>query len=52
LGDEPLPALTWAALSEVPPVVLGVAGAMSGIYWFIGRRVRVQAEADEHGEEH
>lgn len=52
LGDEPLPALTWAALSKVPPAVLGVAGAMSGIYWFIGRRARVQAEAAEHGEEH
>ena len=44
LPDEPLPALTWAALAKVPPVVLGVAGLMSGIYWFIGRRMRLQAE--------
>jgi formate dehydrogenase iron-sulfur subunit len=28
LGEQPLPALTWAALSKVPPVVLGVAVAM------------------------
>ncbi len=47
LGDEPLPALTWAALSKVPPVVLGMAGLMSGIYWVIGRRVQLQAEAEE-----
>lgn len=45
LGDEPLPALTWAALTKVPPVVFGVAGAMTGIYWLIGRRMRLQAEA-------
>ncbi len=45
LGDEPLPALTWAALSKVPPIVLGVAGLMSGVYWFIGRRMKIHAEA-------
>lgn len=47
LGDEPLPTLTWAALSKVPPVVLGVAGAMSAVYWIIGRRMKLQAEAAE-----
>jgi len=46
-GDEPLPALTWAALSKVPPMVLGVAGLMSGVYWVIGRRIQLQAEAEE-----
>lgn len=45
LGSEPLPALTWAALSKVPPVVVGVAATMSGIYWLIGRRMKLQAEA-------
>jgi formate dehydrogenase iron-sulfur subunit len=45
LGDEPLPALTWAALAKVPPIVLGVAGLMSGVYWVIGRRMQLQAEA-------
>jgi formate dehydrogenase iron-sulfur subunit len=47
LGDQPLPALTWAALSKVPPLVLGVAGTMTGIYWIIGRRAQLQAEAAE-----
>jgi formate dehydrogenase iron-sulfur subunit len=47
LGDQPLPALTWAALVKVPPVVFGVAALMSGIYWVIGRRVQLQAEAAE-----
>ena len=46
LGDQPLPALTWAALSKVPPVVIGVAGAMSAVYWVIGRRMKLQVEAD------
>lgn len=62
LGDKPLPALTWAALAKVPPMVLGVAGLMSGIYALIGRRMRIQAEKaeaakaaashGEHGAEH
>ncbi len=47
LGTEPVPALTWGALSKVPPIALGVAAAMSGIYWVIGRRMRLQAEAAE-----
>ena len=45
LGTEPLPALTWQALSKVPPVVAGVAAAMGGIYWIIGRRMKLAAEA-------
>ncbi len=47
LGDEPLPERTWAAISKVPPIALGVAGLMSGIYWIIGRRMKLQAEAAE-----
>jgi formate dehydrogenase iron-sulfur subunit len=46
LGDRPLPELTWAALKKVPPVVLLVGGAMSGIWWVIGRRMRMQAQAE------
>ncbi len=45
LGDEPLPKLTWAALRKVPPLAAGVAGAMAGVYFVIGRRMRLQAEA-------
>lgn len=47
LGDDPVPALTWGALSKVPPVAIGMAGLMTAIYWIIGRRARLQAEAAE-----
>lgn len=45
LGAEPLPKLTWASLKKVPPVIVGMAGAMSGIYFIIGRRMKLQAQA-------
>jgi formate dehydrogenase iron-sulfur subunit len=45
LGDEPLPALTLAALTKVPPLLLGVAGLMGGIFWITGRRMKLEAEA-------
>jgi len=47
LGDDPIPALTWGALSKVPPISIGVAALMSGAYWMIGRRMKLQAEAAE-----
>lgn len=47
IGETPLPALTWQALAKVPPTVVGVAGLMTGIYWIIGRRMKLQAEAAE-----
>jgi formate dehydrogenase iron-sulfur subunit len=42
MGDTAMPELTWAALSKVPPVILGMGGLMSGIYWIIGRRMKMQ----------
>jgi formate dehydrogenase iron-sulfur subunit len=45
MGDQPLPEKTWAALSKVPPMVFGVGGVMTGLYWFIGRRMRLAEEA-------
>jgi formate dehydrogenase iron-sulfur subunit len=45
LGEKPLPKLTHASLSKVPPIAIGMAGLMTGIYWVIGRRMRLQAEA-------
>lgn len=45
LGTDPIPALTWGALSKVPPVALGMAAAMTGIYWVVGRRMKLQSEA-------
>lgn len=47
LGDEPVPALTWGALRKVPKIAFGVAALMSAIYWIIGRRAKLQAEAAE-----
>jgi formate dehydrogenase iron-sulfur subunit len=45
LGTEPLPRLTWASLKKVPPIIVGMAAAMSGTYFIIGRRMKLQAEA-------
>src|SRR5574340_191507 len=48
LGNEPLPNLTWAALSKIPKVVgVGCVG-LSAIYWITHRRQEVAAA--EHGE--
>jgi formate dehydrogenase iron-sulfur subunit len=46
LGDEPLPTLTLAALTKVPPLLLGVAGLMGGIFWITGRRMRLAVERE------
>lgn len=51
LGDEPLPELTWAALSKVPPLVVGVGAAMTGAWWIIGRRMKLAEEAAQEKEE-
>ena len=43
--DEPLPALTWAALSKVPALVVGMTGLMGGVWWITERRMRLAEEA-------
>jgi formate dehydrogenase iron-sulfur subunit len=43
LGVGSLPDRTWAALSKVPPLALGVGGLMVGIHWIVGRRMRLAA---------
>ena len=45
LGTQPLPELTWSALHKVPPVMLGMAGLMTGVYWMVGRRMKLASEA-------
>jgi formate dehydrogenase iron-sulfur subunit len=45
VGDGPLPALSWQALKKVPPVVVGMGGLMTGVYWVIRRRMRLAAHA-------
>jgi formate dehydrogenase iron-sulfur subunit len=42
LGETPLPNLTYAALSKVPPIVLGMAGLMGGIAWITHRRMKMR----------
>ncbi len=44
LDDTTLPGLTWAALSKVPPIVLGVGGLMAAVWWITDRRAKVAAE--------
>ena len=44
LGDRPLSELTWAALSKVPPLAVGVGGVMAGVWWIIGRRMKLAEE--------
>jgi formate dehydrogenase iron-sulfur subunit len=49
LPSNPMPNLTWAALSKIPKVVVGGAVGLSAIYWITHRREEVAAA--EHGEE-
>ena len=39
--ERPMPELTWASLKKVPPAILGVGGVMAGVYWMIGRRMKM-----------
>ncbi|NQT15285.1 MAG: 4Fe-4S dicluster domain-containing protein [Planctomycetes bacterium] len=47
LDDRRLPDLTWAALSKVPPLVLGMGGLMTGVWWIVGRRMKLAQEATQ-----
>lgn len=47
LSEEPLPDLTWAALSKVPPIVVAMSGLMAGAWWVINRRMKLAREAEE-----
>jgi len=44
LTEQALPDLTWAALSKVPSLALGVGGLMTGVFWITGRRMKLQEE--------
>jgi formate dehydrogenase iron-sulfur subunit len=43
LGNRPLPDLTWSAISKVPALILGMGGLTTGLYWIIGRRIKLTA---------
>ena len=45
LGDTPLPDRTWAALTKVPPLILGVGGLLAAVHWLSARSAKV-AEAE------
>ena len=45
LDDRPLPQRTWASLAKVPPIIVGVAGLMTGLHWIIGRRMKAALES-------
>jgi len=48
LSHEPVTVNVERAMSAVPPALLGVAAAMSGVYWLIRRRSKVsQQEAED-----
>ena len=48
LGSEPVTVDVERAMSAVPPVLVGVAATMAGVYWLIKRRDRMnQAKAGE-----
>ncbi len=51
LGKEPLPKLTWNALSKVPAEFLGMGALMGGIYWIIERRRRLGGSNPSEQEE-
>jgi formate dehydrogenase iron-sulfur subunit len=42
LGPEPIPRYAETAMQAVPPTIVGVAAAMTGIYWIIKRRERMR----------
>jgi len=42
LSETALPELTRAALNKVPGVVVAAAGLLTGVYWIIGRRMRLR----------
>ena len=44
LGDDPLPARTWAALKPVPFEFAGMGVLMGCVYWIIERRRRLASE--------
>jgi formate dehydrogenase iron-sulfur subunit len=46
LNDTPLPDLTWAALAKVPYLIGGMGAAMTGVWWIIGRRMKLADEAN------
>ena len=47
LGKQPLPELSWAALSKVPAEFVGMGAAMAGLFWIIERRNAMKKKKEE-----
>ena len=45
LGSVPLPERTWEVLSKIPVEAACVGGAMAAVWWIIGRRMKLAADA-------
>lgn len=50
LGPEPVTVDTERAMGAVPPVLLGVAATMAGIYWICKRRDKMSQSKKSHTE--
>jgi formate dehydrogenase iron-sulfur subunit len=50
LPHEPMPDLTWKALSKIPTVVSVGGVTLLGVWWVIQRRMRMERLAAEEGE--
>jgi formate dehydrogenase iron-sulfur subunit len=46
LDDQPMPERTKLAMNAVPFTFVGVAAAMAGVNWVIGRRMKLQSEPE------
>jgi formate dehydrogenase iron-sulfur subunit len=44
LDERPMPSRTATAMSAVPPVFVGMGAVMTGIYWIIERRMRLERD--------
>jgi formate dehydrogenase iron-sulfur subunit len=45
-GSKPVPERTTIAMNSVPFVFVGVAAAMSGVNWIIGRRMKLEQDPE------
>jgi formate dehydrogenase iron-sulfur subunit len=44
LGEKAVPEFTWAALSKVPVLLVGMGTLVTGLWWLIGRRNKLAME--------
>jgi formate dehydrogenase iron-sulfur subunit len=42
MSNQAFPELSWNWLEKVPPIAIGTAGLMTGLFWIIGRRMQAE----------